>query len=104
MACMRERRTRDDIASERIGILFERAAGISGKDWVAAGKLVKLAHSISLRCRTPIPRCYQMRYCRKCLAYFTSANMQTRLNPQGRVVEWKCLGCGYVRRFRYQRK
>jgi ribonuclease P protein subunit RPR2 len=97
MAFKRERRVRDEIASERIAILFEQAQKASHVSQDRADYLVSLANKISMRCRSPIPPRYRVRFCRKCMSYFRVGNHQTRLKSHTHKIQIKCLRCGYSR-------
>ena len=105
MARPRERAVQGGIAQERIGILFKQAAELaSAGDFDGASRRVRQARDISLRCNVRIPRGLKLRFCRKCLAYFSSESFRCRLNPKDRRLELRCLRCGHTKYLPYVRE
>jgi ribonuclease P protein subunit RPR2 len=96
MGAERDRKLKGDVASERIELLLDQAAALSKSDPDSANNRVRLAHSISLRCRVRIPKHLKARYCKKCLTYFSGESLICRLNPKKHRLERKCLKCGHV--------
>jgi len=104
MAYQREKREQRDLAIERIRLLFSQAARLASSDVDAACRRVKMAWNIATRCNTRIPRDLKLRFCRKCLTYFTTRTCRRRLNPDHKRVELTCLRCGRVKYAPYRRK
>jgi len=100
----RERDEQKEIALERIRILFRQAQELAPTDGRAACERVKMARDISLRCNARIPRELKLRFCRKCLAYFTADQVQCRLNSREHRMELKCRGCGHTAYVPYVRE
>jgi len=98
----RGRRGRDitEIASERIRILFERAAGAAGeKDPASSKRYVFLARALSMRYNIHLEPAHRRLFCKKCGSYLVPGrNLRVRLRPGLTVTT--CLDCGSVSRKR----
>jgi len=91
------------VAAERIQRLFALAAeeAASGPSPLA-DRYVDLARRIGMRYNVRIPRAFAGSYCRGCSRYWVEGRtVRTRLRGGRRVAT--CLGCGRVRRTRYDR-
>ncbi len=100
---MSRRRFVEDIALQRIRLLFEMAHEVVRRDRDLARRYVELALRISKRARVRVPRELKRRYCKRCLAYLVpglNARVRLRNNRMPHVVI-TCLECGYVRRIPY---
>ena len=96
MARGREKDEQKEIAAERISILFHQAGSLASSDGKGASDRVRRARDISLRLNVRIPKEYKLRYCRKCLTYFTCDKVQCRLNSNEHRMEVKCLSCNHT--------
>jgi len=91
------------VAAERIQRLFALAAEESSYGpSPLADRYVDLARRIGMRYNVRIPREFAGSYCRGCSRYWVEGRtVRTRLRGGRRVAT--CLGCGRVRRTRYDR-
>jgi len=103
MAYKKEKREQQEIALERIRILFE-LAGRHASEGVEelARRNVALARSVGMRYNVRIPRGLKGRYCKGCSSYLTAKNSKTRLNSKEKKVEVKCVNCGKVSKRAYK--
>lgn len=91
-------RLRRDIAIQRMRWLFEMAKNFFNIDPALSNRCVEIALRISRRTNIPIPRRYQMMYCKKCHAYLMpGATATVRIRPRReRHIVIKCLNCGRI--------
>lgn len=86
------------LAHERVGDLFELAAGASARgEPELAVRYVRLARAVGMRYNVRIPPSFRDRYCRHCSTYsWEGRTVRTRVRA-GRTVR-TCLVCGRVAR------
>lgn len=89
-------KTKQQIAKERIEILFQQAKENSKM----ADRYVQLARKIAMRARIPIPTKYKRKFCKFCHTYFQKGNYKIRLK-KGKKHYW-CLACKKLVRIPYK--
>jgi ribonuclease P protein subunit RPR2 len=105
MARAKERGEQRDIAFERVQMLFHQADSLAcGGDVESASARMRQARSICLKCNVRLPRELKMRFCRRCMTYFTSGTVQCRLDSENRRLALKCLRCGHTAYQPYAKK
>lgn len=92
----------EEIARERIDILFEQAAEQYEESHERADRYVELARRIAMKYTLSLPRKYRMKFCSDCGRYLVPGNnAAVRLNSEKEVKTIRCEGCGAVMRFPY---
>ena len=81
-----------EIAKERVGILFEKAAKVFSKNKSLANRYVTLARKIAMKVRLRVPREYKRRFCKHCYKYL-QPGVNSRVRTQGGKVIISCLEC-----------
>ncbi len=93
----------EQIARERIEILFEEAAEAFDEHPDRADRYVELARRIAMKHTISLPRSYRMRFCSDCGSYLVpGSNCRVRLNSKHRTKTITCLNCGSIMRFPYR--
>lgn len=88
------------LAAERIAQLFAQAEASFARHPERADRYVRLARKIGMRHNVRLAR-YRLSYCRGCGRFLKlGVNARARTRSDKRVV-FTCLGCGWVRRYRY---
>lgn len=88
-----------DIAGERINRLFELAEKAAKEGDIAhANRYVELAWKIKLKFRAKLSPYQKRLFCRKCLKFLADGKTGRYRAVKG-VMEVKCLGCGYTRKY-----
>jgi ribonuclease P protein subunit RPR2 len=91
-----------EIAEERISILFGLAKHEFGGHPERSDRYVELARKIGMRYNVRLRKEFRMSLCRSCRRYLVPGkNCVVRSNARTLSVEVKCLGCGRVMRFPY---
>ena len=105
---MKRRRTRSlspekaRIAKERIDILFNLAEKELKKNPERSRRYVELARKIGMRCNVRLTKEQKIKFCKKCNQLLTTKKTaKTKVNPQKKLMEIKCLNCGSVYRKPY---
>lgn len=89
-----------EIALERINILFNEARDVFKKDSKLADRYVYLARKIAMKYKARIPPELKRRFCKHCYSYLVpSANCRVRVQ-RGRVIYY-CMKCKKYMRFPY---
>ena len=65
-------------------------------------KYVKLILKISESFNIRLKRSQKQKFCRKCLTFFTSKNRKIRVNKKLKAIEYICLECSNIKRYRYK--
>lgn len=86
------------IARERLAILLEMAEqrALSGEMGLA-DRYAQLARRIGMRYNIPMPRGFNLRFCRRCMCYLVPGKNARFRTSAGRLSR-QCLGCGSVYR------
>ena len=102
---MTDRQT-EQIAMERIRILFRQAEDTFPVDPDRAQRYVDLARKIAMRTRLRLPRDLRRRVCRRCNAFLVpDATSRTRIRQQREPhVAITCLKCGATTRIPLRRR
>ncbi|MFO7619104.1 MAG: ribonuclease P [Thermoplasmata archaeon] len=89
---------RINIARERIFLLLEMAEqrALSGQ-MALANRYAQLARKIGMRYQVPMPRSFNLRFCRRCMKYLVPGKNARVRTSAGRLSR-KCLECGAVYR------
>lgn len=94
-----------DIARERILILFGLADGGFGKHPERSRRYVQLARRIGMRYNVKIPENLKGSFCKNCNSYLKpGVNCRVRASAGQRAVIMKCLECGKITRRPYRRE
>jgi ribonuclease P protein subunit RPR2 len=94
-----------EIALERIKILFGLAGRESGKHPARSNRYAGLARRIGMRYNVKIPKEESRRVCKKCCRYLVPGkNCVVRSNSRRQAMEMKCLECGHVTRYPYAKE
>ncbi|MDY6770483.1 MAG: ribonuclease P protein component 4 [Candidatus Nanohaloarchaea archaeon] len=92
----------EEIARERIDILFEQASEVYDEHPDRAERYVELARKIAMKYTLSLPRKYRMRFCSDCGAYLVPGNnARVRLDEDNRQKVITCEECGEKMRFPY---
>nr|MDO8112297.1 ribonuclease P [Candidatus Sigynarchaeota archaeon] len=101
----------NDIAKERIAILFKAAKAALAKPddagQVFARRYVHVARKLAMKMRTPLDRERTCMVCKRCNAFLVAGTTaRTRLQGTGKNahVVVTCLHCGNVKRYHYHRQ
>jgi ribonuclease P protein subunit RPR2 len=97
---------KENIAKERILILFEQAeSAAKAGDQKLAQRYVRLAKAIGMKAQLPIPRMLKRRFCKKCYSFFISSKtVRVRVQKKDKRVTYTCLVCGNVQRYPFVRE
>ncbi len=92
----------DEIARERIDILFEQAEKQYDEHPERADRYVDLARTIAMKYTLSLPREYRMRFCSDCGTYLVpGSNARVRLDAETETKIITCEECGSRMRFPY---
>ena len=95
-----------ELAKKRIMSLFNLAEEVSVKNPERARRYIELARKISSRYNVSISQVFpdwKMRICKKCSVFwFSGKNVKIRSNPKTKAMEYRCLNCGFIKRFGYK--
>lgn len=91
MAKAKDRKEQRKIAKERMDILLEKATEKNPR----SKEYSELAKKISLKARVPVPHDKRGLFCKKCQTPFNSETVRQRTNTRHKIVEKRCLACGY---------
>jgi len=87
-----------NIARERISMLLDMAQqrATSG-EMQLADRYAQLARKIGMRYNLPMPKGFNLRFCRKCLKYLVPAR-NARFRTSSGKLSRQCLECGEIYR------
>ena len=91
------------IARDRITILFKEAKSMFSKDKKLANKYVTLARKIAMKHKVRIPKELKRRFCKHCYKYLMPGKNCRIRTREGKVVYY-CLECKRFMRFPYIKK
>lgn len=92
-------RWQEQIAEERIQILFDEAREASKEHPERADRYVEIARTIAMKFNLSLPRDLREKMCRACYAYLSPDRKQVRVEEGKRRVT--CRECGETMRFPY---
>jgi ribonuclease P protein subunit RPR2 len=95
---MRDFRSNQEVAKERIIILFSEADKTT---LGMARRYIIMARKLATKHRVRLTKEQKLLFCKKCNAYFKSGNFSKRLS-NGNIV-LTCRECGFVRKFVYRK-
>lgn len=87
------------LAGERIEILLKLAERVVGAKPERARRYVELARRLSSRYNVTVPACWKRKFCKRCFAWWTPANLRVR--ARNGTVTYKCRECGADSRIGY---
>ncbi len=89
---------RHNIARERIQLLLGMAEqrALAG-EMELANRYAQLARKIGMRYQAPMPKGFNLRFCRRCMSYLVPGRNARFRTSAGRITR-HCLGCGAVYR------
>ncbi len=94
-----------EIAKERIGILFRLAEHEFGRHPARSHRYAGLARKIAMRYNVKLPKEIKGRICNNCYRYLhPPKNCVIRSNSRTMAMEVKCLECGSVKRYPYAKE
>lgn len=94
-----------EIAGERIAILFMLAEREFKKHRERSRRYVQLARRIGMRYNMKIPENLKRSFCKNCSSYLKpGVNCSIRANPAQKAIIIKCLECGKIARHPYRRE
>ena len=105
-----KRRTKPDwqqeIASERIAILFKEALSQAKAGRLdRANRYVFLARKLAMKYQVRIPKDLRRKFCHKCYHYLLPGkNVSVRTNPKTKAVEMTCKDCKHINRYPYSKQ
>ena len=68
-----------------------------------ANKYIELLFNFRKKYKVGIPKEIKRFICRKCKnVLIAGINLKVRINSKNRVVEYICLNCGFIRRYKYK--
>lgn len=89
---------RTNIAKERILMLLEMAQQrAAAGEMDLADRYAQLARKIGMRYNLPMPRGFNLRFCRKCLKYLVPGK-NARFRTSAGKLSRQCLECGEIYR------
>jgi ribonuclease P protein subunit RPR2 len=92
----------EEIARERIDILFEQAEDVFSDHPDRADRYVEIARTIAMKYNLSLPREYRMRFCSDCGSYLVSGETcRVRLDADDEKKIVTCLSCETSMRFPY---
>ncbi len=92
------------IAKERIEILFNLAEKELKKNPERSRRYVELARKIGMRCNVRLTPEQKRKFCKKCNQLLIPKKTCEIINPKKKLMEIKCLNCGYVFKKPYVKK
>ncbi|MEM3061851.1 MAG: ribonuclease P [Candidatus Bathyarchaeia archaeon] len=97
----RLKKKEQEIAKERIDLLFRLANKIFHENKSLARRYLELAKRISMRSKVRIPREYRRFVCKSCGNLLVpGVNCKVRIRPEkGTTVVINCLDCGLIMRY-----
>lgn len=98
------RKENQEIALERIRILFDEAERRSGDRPELSDRYVRMAVDMSTKHNTAIPSELKKRYCKGCLSYLSPERFTARASEKQESVTIKCNVCGNIKRYPYRRE
>jgi len=99
---MKKPEWQEDIAEERIEILFSLAEKELGKHPERSRRYVELARKISLRYNIRMPKELKRTFCKGCNTLFSASGRRVRMDSRTRTMSVKCLNCGRLYRYPYK--
>jgi len=93
-----------NIALERIKILFKEARLIVTKDPALANRYVYLARKLGMKYGVRIPKELKIKFCHHCYHYFYSGNLKVKANAKTKAVEYFCKDCKKITRYGYSKR
>jgi len=100
---MRKPTWQQDIAKERIDILFDLAKKEFKKYPERSMRYIQLARKIGLRYNVRFSKEMKRKFCKSCNSLFVlGSTEQTRIDSKTKTVARKCLKCGKVYRYPYK--
>lgn len=97
----RKPQKQQNIAKQRLHVLFGKAKEVAKQDPSLAKRYVTLARKVAMKARYPIPRELKRRFCRNCGIYWIHGQ-NCRVRLRNSMVVYYCLECKHFRRFRYK--
>ena len=88
----------EEIAKQRIKILFSEADKIFSKDKKLANRYVDLARRIAMKSNLRIPKEYKRKFCKHCYSYLKPGK-NLRIRTKNKKVVYYCLECKKFMRF-----
>ena len=95
-----ERREMQGVARTRIETLFSLAGPESVKNPERAKRYVELARKIGTRYNVRFSKQEKALFCKECNSYFNAQSLKVRVNSKTKAVEYECLECGHMKRFK----
>lgn len=94
----------NNIALERMQILFEQAENEFSNHPERSDRYVKLTRKISTKYNIPLPDYWRGRFCKNCNKFLKSGvNQRVRLTHD-KMISRKCLECGNITKTPYNSK
>jgi|TARA_Y100000310_G_scaffold335874_1_gene418983 ribonuclease P protein subunit RPR2 len=91
-----------NIAKERINILFKEAKSMFKEDPKLSNRYVQLARRIAMKYKVKLPSELKRRFCKKC-HHFLMPGKNLKVRTQKGNIVYNCLDCKHVMRFRYNK-
>ena len=93
------------IAKERIEILFNLAEKELERNPERSRRYVELARKIGKRCNVRLTKEQKRKFCKKCnQLLIPKKTCEIKVGPQKKIMEIRCLNCGYVFKKPYVKK
>jgi ribonuclease P protein subunit RPR2 len=93
----------EEIAEERIKILFEKAEEKLEKDTELSKRYVELAKRIGERVQVSIPEELKRKFCSNCNLYLKPRNnCKVNFDTEEKLVKYICGKCGEVEKYGYK--
>jgi len=96
-----KKKTHQDIAKNRISILFSEAEKLFLLQPGYANNCVGLARAISLRYKVPFTKEQKLMFCKNCKAYL-KPTVTARIRVQRGKIVVLCLTCKHIKRMMYK--
>lgn len=97
-----KRDSMQEIAKERISVLFNEAEKNYSSNASLSDRYVFLAGKISAKFKVPFTREQKLKYCKGCGKYIVPGNNASVRLSKGNIVV-KCQNCGTIKRLKYGR-
>jgi len=99
----RKSRKFQEIALQRIRILFNEAKNAFGKDKKLSNRYVQLARRIAMKYKVKMPSELKKRFCSNCHHYLVPP-INCRVRIRNRKLVYYCADCRHFMRFPYTKK
>lgn len=95
-------KSKQQIAKERINLLFKKAGEIFKEDHSLSNRYVEIARKIAMKAQISIPSNFKKKFCKKCFVYLVPGE-NCRVRIKNKKLVYYCLTCKNYMRFPYKK-